>query len=343
MNNLTIQRIKSAANITDVISTFYPLHRSGRELTCLCPFHDDHRLGSFKVSPSKNLYKCFACGAGGDAVDFMMRHEHVSYPDAIRLLGRKYGIDADDGRTLPASNATAQPTYRPLPAPLPTLYLPDRLVMESEQTADNTLCNYLRQLPWSQEQAARVETVLKDYHVGHYITGHTVFWQLDENGNARTGKLMRYCLDGHRDKQGAGSVGWVHSRLGYDKKNFEVRQVLFGLHLMRRYPRAEVHVVESEKTALICAIYFGHPERHIWLATGGKENLTAARLQPLITAHRKIAIHPDCDALETWSLRCQELGYTRAYINNSLMEHYWQPADGKKADLADILLRLLTA
>lgn len=336
MTDYIIQRIKDAARITDVIGAFYPLHRSGKEYTCLCPFHDDSHLGSFKISPSKNLYKCFACGAGGDSVDFLMRLEGLSFPDAIRWLGRMYGIDADDGGYVAPSNAGIKPQARPLPPPLPTLYLEDHLVSTTEKSTDNALCNHLRQLPWSPGQSARLETTLKDYHIGTWCDGHIVFWQLDEGGNARTGKLMWYGPDGHRDKQRHGSVGWVHSRIGYDDKNFEVRQVLFGLHLMRRYPQAEVHIVESEKTALYCAIFFGQPERHIWMATGGKENLTAARLQPLMNAHRTIAIHPDRDAQEQWSQSCQQLGYNRAYVNN-LMERFWQPADGEKADLADVL------
>ena len=101
MNDYIIQRIKSAARITDVVGAFYALRRSGTEWTCLCPFHDDRHLGSFKVSPAKNLYKCFSCGAGGDTLDFIMRHERLSYPDALRWLGRRYGIDPEttDGST----------------------------------------------------------------------------------------------------------------------------------------------------------------------------------------------------------------------------------------------------
>lgn len=346
MNDYIIQRIKSAARITDVVGTFYTLRRSGTEWTCLCPFHDDRHLGSFKVSAAKNLYKCFACGAGGDAADFIMRHERLSYPDALRWLGRQYGIDPDDGRHVRPDSASCRPAPRPLPAPLPTLFLPDRLVAASESSTDNALGRYLRQLPWSQEQAARIASVFEDYHLGTSSEGHTIFWLLDENGNTRTGKMMHYRADGHRDKQRPGSVSWVHSRLQksghYNPKAFEVRQVLFGLHLLRRYPQAEVHIVESEKTALVCAICFGHPDRHVWMATGGKENLTATRLRPLMEAHRTVALHPDRDAVGDWSERCRRLGYARAYINNDLMEHHWTPEDGEKADLADVLTRLLT-
>ena len=89
----TIDRIMSVQNIVDVIGDFYELKKAGKEYQCLCPFHGDRHLGSFMVSPSKNMFKCFSCGIAGDSIDFLQQHERLSYPDAIRWLGRKYGID----------------------------------------------------------------------------------------------------------------------------------------------------------------------------------------------------------------------------------------------------------
>jgi len=80
-----------AANIVDVVSDFVRLKRAGANLKGLCPFHDD-RTPSFIVSPTKNYCKCFACGKGGNPVGFIMEHEQLSYPDALRYLAKKYGI-----------------------------------------------------------------------------------------------------------------------------------------------------------------------------------------------------------------------------------------------------------
>ncbi len=80
-----------AANIVDVVSDFVRLKRAGANLKGLCPFHDD-RTPSFIVSPAKNYCKCFACGKGGNPVGFIMEHEQLSYPDALRYLAKKYGI-----------------------------------------------------------------------------------------------------------------------------------------------------------------------------------------------------------------------------------------------------------
>jgi DNA primase len=81
-----------AANIVDVVSEFVSLRKSGANYKGLCPFHDD-RTPSFSVSPARGLYKCFACGKGGNAVSFIMEHEQMSYPDALRWLARKYHIE----------------------------------------------------------------------------------------------------------------------------------------------------------------------------------------------------------------------------------------------------------
>lgn len=88
---VTIAKIKDAANIVDVVSDFVTLKRSGANLKGLCPFHDD-RTPSFMVSPAKNYCKCFACGKGGNPIGFIMEHEQISYPEALRYLAKKYGI-----------------------------------------------------------------------------------------------------------------------------------------------------------------------------------------------------------------------------------------------------------
>lgn len=84
-----------AAQIVDVVSDFVTLRRAGVNYKGLCPFHDD-RTPSFVVSPAKGLCKCFACGKGGNAVHFIMEHEQLSYPDALRYLARKYHIEIQE-------------------------------------------------------------------------------------------------------------------------------------------------------------------------------------------------------------------------------------------------------
>ncbi len=95
IDRATIDKIMDAANIVDVVSDFVTLKRAGANLKGLCPFHDD-RTPSFMVSPAKNYCKCFACGKGGNPVGFIMEHEQITYPEALRYLAKKYGITIEE-------------------------------------------------------------------------------------------------------------------------------------------------------------------------------------------------------------------------------------------------------
>ena len=91
----TIDRIMDAANIVDVVSDFVSLRKRGTSYKGLCPFHDD-TTPSFSVSPAKGVYKCFACGKAGNVVKFIMEHEQLTYPDALRWLAKKYHIEIEE-------------------------------------------------------------------------------------------------------------------------------------------------------------------------------------------------------------------------------------------------------
>jgi DNA primase len=92
---VTIDRIIDSAQIVDVIQDFVSLKRRGANFLGLCPFHNE-KTPSFTVSPSKGIFKCFGCGKGGNAVNFVMEHEHLSYPEALKYLARKYGIEIEE-------------------------------------------------------------------------------------------------------------------------------------------------------------------------------------------------------------------------------------------------------
>lgn len=88
----TIDRILDAAQIVDVVSEFVTLRKRGVNFVGLCPFHDD-KTPSFYVSAAKGLCKCFSCGKGGNVVHFVMEHEQMTYPEALRWLAKKYNIE----------------------------------------------------------------------------------------------------------------------------------------------------------------------------------------------------------------------------------------------------------
>ena len=348
-----IDKILETAKIEEVVGDFLELRKTGIRYTAICPFHDDRHDGNFIVYPKGNCYKCFVCEAKGGAVDFLMNYEKLSYPDAIRWLGKKYHIETDN---IPFDYVPPPP--KPRPAPLPTLVLPRRLVVErSGNTIGDPLCEWIRSLPWDYEQRVRVDTVLYEYCVGHAIVEQpyqrhefTVFWQIDRDGNPRTAHYMKYKPTGKRmhKEDDRYNTDWMHSLLErngittiYDPKREEARQCLFGEHLMNRYPNAPVCLVESEKTALLMAIAYGNHPLQLWMACCGASNITSERLKPLIDQRRKIVLYPDRDGIDMWMAKAENLHYDRVVVDTEPVTKWWKPIDGEKADIADVVIREL--
>ena len=96
----TVDRIYAAANIVDIIGDFVTLKRKGVNYQACCPFHNE-KTPSFVVSPSKGVYKCFGCGKGGNAVTFLMEHENITYPEALKLVAKRYGIEVREKELTP--------------------------------------------------------------------------------------------------------------------------------------------------------------------------------------------------------------------------------------------------
>ena len=142
-----------------------------------------------------------------------------------------------------------------------------------------------------------VDLAIKKYRVGtaNYYNGSTVFWQIDENNNVRTGKVMLYDSEtGKRTKNqtGSGYINWVHTIMKIDK--FNLNQCLFGLHLLKPETKA-VAIVESEKTAVIMSIVM---PGYLWMATGSSTGFKREILKPL--KHKKVIAFPDNGCYERW-------------------------------------------
>ena len=366
IDDLTIQRIKDAADIVDVVGDFVDLKKRGVRYLGLCPFHDDRHLGSFVVYPKKNVFKCFKCDAKGGPVEFIMKHEGLSFPDAIRWLGKKYLIDTD----MNDFNYTPPPP-RPKPAPLQMLTLPfDMVTSREDGREENTLVTWLRNgIGWDYCQRQRIDKVLEAYHLGtNRRNGMTIFWQIDERQRVRTGKMMKYYPEGHpkfghRDRDTRYNFDWVHSALSrhrdpktgettydppypfpnlFDPSKQEPIQTLFGMHLLNAYGQTgQVNIVESEKTAIIMAIAYGNHSGDVWMACGGIEMLSRERLAPIIKQHRRIVLYPDRDGIDRWRAKCENLRYDRLHINVEPVLKWWRDGDGEKADVADVVVRII--
>ncbi len=95
ISKTTIDRVFDTIRIEEVVGDFVSLKKRGTNWLGLCPFHNE-KTPSFNVNPVRNIYKCFGCGKGGNAVNFVMEHEQYSYPEALRYLAQKYDIAVEE-------------------------------------------------------------------------------------------------------------------------------------------------------------------------------------------------------------------------------------------------------
>ncbi len=103
----TVEKIKDTLRIEEVIGDYMNLKRSGSNLTGLCPLHGE-KTPSFNVNPARQIFKCFGCGEGGDAIAFVMKHDSIGYVEALRLIAAKYNIAIEEERLSPEAEAEHQ-------------------------------------------------------------------------------------------------------------------------------------------------------------------------------------------------------------------------------------------
>lgn len=352
----TIQRINDAVNIVDVIKDFEPnVRKVGTGYQCLCPFHPDKNVGSFTISPKKNMCYCFSCEKGGDAVYYLMEGQGMSYPDALRYLGHKYDIEVEGMEKFKDKPKSKPRDYQLQAEDLPVFVLPTSMYERSTKGLYNdVLVRWIYQHHWDASQRGRIANVLAAYHIGTATTKnneqYTIFWYLDESGNLCTGKMIRYKYNGHRMKKEDGvknATDWIHAWLfrsdaspQYDREKNDWKRTYFGMHMIDMVPDATINIVESEKTAVIMAIAYGNPQRDLWIACGSKTNLTREKLKPLIDRQRDIVLYPDRDGVEAWKDTAEAIGYDRLRVNDEPVTSWWRPEDGEKADIADVVLRM---
>lgn len=181
-----------------------------------------------------------------------------------------------------------------------------------------------------------VGDVYEKYMIGmtmttSYKTPAVIFWYIDSQGIVHDGKMMWYKSDGHREQM----VNWISSRMrnaGKIASNAETQKCLFGEHLLPTRPNASVAIVESEKTALVCACRY---PKYIWLATGGCGGLNADKMKCL--TGRRVIIFPDSGKLEEWRNKLSSVQSCSISFYEG-MEQY-----PPNTDIADVLLDKLLA
>jgi predicted RNA-binding Zn-ribbon protein involved in translation (DUF1610 family) len=205
----------------------------------------------------------------------------------------------------------------------------------------NQLVVWLATLPgWHQRLAAETaqQYFLGTGGKGSRVDGWPIFWQIDNKGQVRSGKLIRYDPDrGKRIKDNGFNYTWVHSQmidaglLPDDKSKWTLEQCLFGLHLVTPDESRPIAIVEGEKTALIASQYF---PKFVWLSCGQLNGLSTAKLKPLIG--RKIVLFPDKGVFTKWQERAKELATVHTITVADLLEVY-APSEHDGYDIADYL------
>lgn len=230
---------------------------------------------------------------------------------------------------------TYTPPPSPSPKPQPPTYISPELFSQSLKNYNqNNFTNWLSSL----FDVNTVSELVSRYHIGtsKHWPGATLFWQVDQSGLIRTGKIMLYNQDnGKRIKEPYNHITWAHKAAKL--KNFNLEQCYFGLHLLTANPTKPVALVESEKTAIIASVYL---PAFTWLAVGSLTNLNREKFRPL--AGRKIALWPDLNCFDRWSNKAKELQRefpgTRITVSD-LLEKNCSPGERQKGfDLADYLI-----
>lgn len=216
----------------------------------------------------------------------------------------------------------------------PTSYIDNELM---ERTLTNYNINPLFKFLAGVMGDKEAMRIFKMYKVGTSKKwgGATVYWQIDWQGRVRSGKIMLYnSTNGHRVKEPHSYVSWVHSELKLE--NFNMKQCLFGEHLLLQYPSKPVAIVESEKSALIASYFM--PD-FIWLATGGIQGCFKEKVIKVLKK-RSVMLCPDLGAFDVWNSKSPMLSAVCSKV--VIIEHLELVANEEQRksglDIADFLL-----
>lgn len=349
------QRIKDELSVLDALEDIGASpRRSGAGWECTSPFRDDRHSGSFKIKERENFAKDFATGEAYSAIDILMQGHGLSYHEALVHGASMLHISIPNVEMVQVAKTCKPITIKPKTQLM--VWAPDVIAKPFKQWNDkNQLLVYLRSLPLSETDKARMEKAITNYCVGTYPSGKydgwTIWWYMDELGYVRSGKMMLYKSDGHRNKDVMPNFNWVHSlmeRQGkFNRDTHHVELCFFGQHLMQFFPDAVICLVESEKTALICSA-FTDMKKVLWMASGGLSMMNEDKLLHMLKLGRQIELYPDIDGYEKWRTKILVSAKLRPYIDSGRLrvsekvKALWTEQDGEKADIADIMIRIVT-
>lgn len=277
----------------------------------------------YKLEPNSKKFNCPGCGKRR-LVRYIDQATGEYLPDHFGRCDREincgYWLNpykTDYWKDHKAAPETIHWTPPPPPAPRkPSFIHPDIFKASRAGYHENSFVKWLTTL----FDVNTVNNLIANYFIGtsNHWPGAVVFWQIDQSGRIRTGKIMGYnSATGHRIKEPSSQIQWVHNVLKLE--TFNLKQCYFGEHLLKLEPQKPVALVESEKTAIVASAYF---PGFVWLAVGSLTNINAEKCKPL--AGRRVILFPDLGGFDKWTLKVGGLN---------------QSIPGARFDVSDILER----
>ena len=301
---------------------------AGRSSRHECPLCGDH-----------NSFTLYLNGDTGEPIDRTVGRCNHESSCGYHLTPRQFFADHPAEKERKSVLTRQTPERKPKPE---AGYIPFRNVERSASYNSSFirfLCGLFDRYTL---ESPTIERLMSDYALGATKDGDIIYWQIDINGKVRSGKVMRYNPETGRRVKDAGGINWVHSILKKKKllpDDFNLTQCLFGEHLLKVCPTKIVALVESEKSALIAS---GVYPDYIWLATGGKSQLSIDKLKVL--RGRTVIMFPDVDGFEYWSNKVKEVESIgcRVIVSDLLEKNATDEDRTNKIDLADWLVKQLS-
>lgn len=302
----------------------------------------EYRYSLERYKTPKDKYKCPNCDKKTFTryVDMYTNNEHLHETVGICNRKIKCNYHYPPKQYFKDNNLKTNINYKSITKPKKkeikkTSFIDKKLLLNS---LDNSKTNkFIRFLETELFGAEATKQVVENYRIGtsNHWDGATIFWQIDEANNIRSGKIMQYNeYTGKRVKKPINLINWVHKTEML--KNFNLEQCYFGLHLINLDKDKPIAIVESEKTAVIASVYL--PE-FIWIACGSVSNLSAKNTEAL--KGRDVVLFPDLNCYQLWKDKAAKFSLLIFWQISNLLENNASPEEKEQGyDLADYLINL---